>query len=149
MAGTDFVFNNAKGRVRAYAELPNASDALVLVPIETTNIEADSTLKDYDDLSALLAGSSNEQTTIGRKSVTSATITVDDTNDRVDIDVADQTYTGPTGNPVGKFLWCYDSDTGAGTDANIVPMTAHAVSWTPDGNDANIVINAAGIFRAS
>lgn len=149
MAGSDFVFNIAKGKVKYYAELPAASDALILVPIETTSIEADSTLKDHDDLNALIGGTSNEQTTIGRKTISSATVTVDDTNDRVDIDIADQSYTAPTGNAVGKFLICYDGDTGAGTDANITPLTAHAVSWTPDGNDANIVINSAGFFRAS
>lgn len=149
MAGSDLVFNIAKGKVTYYAGLPAAADALILVPIETTSIETDATLKDYDDLAALIAGTSNEQTTIGRKTISSATITVDDTNDRVDIDIADQAYVAPTGNAVGKFLVCYDGDTGAGTDSNITPLTAHAVSWTPDGNDANIVINASGFFRAS
>lgn len=149
MAGVDFVFNIAKGKIKRFAELPETADALLFVLIETTGIEADSTLKDYDDLSALLAGTSNEQINQGRKSVTSATITVDDTNDRVDIDIADQTYTALSGNAVGKILICYDNDTAAGTDVNIVPLTAHAVTLTPDGNDVNVVINAAGFFRAS
>ena len=77
----NFVFNIAKGRLRTYAELAGTNDALILVPIETTGIEADATLKDYDDLAALLAGTSNEQTTAGRKTITAATVTVDDTND--------------------------------------------------------------------
>jgi hypothetical protein len=150
MAGLNFPFNIALGAVKNYAALgEGANDALLLVPIETTGIEADDTLNNYDDLAALLAASNNEQTTIGRKTITSATATVDDTNNRTDIDIADQTYTAPTGNAVGKFLVCYDPDTTGGTDSTVVPLTAHAVSWTPDGNDANIVINAAGFFRAT
>lgn len=149
MAGSDFVFNAVKGRVHTYSLLTAANDALVLVPIETTGIEADDTLNNYRDLEALLAASNNEQTTMGRKSVTNATILIDDTNNRVDIDVADQTYTAASGNAVGKFLWCYDGDTGAGTDVNIFPLTAHACTLTPDGNDVVVQISSAGFFRAS
>lgn len=145
----DFVFNIAKGRVRSYADLSAASDALVFVPIEATGVEADDTLNNYDDLGALLGAANNEQTTMGRKSVTSATITVDDTNNRVDIDVADQTWTAATGNAVSDLLICYDGDTGAGTDSNIVPLTCHDFSVTPDGSDITAVINSAGFFRAS
>jgi hypothetical protein len=145
----DFVFNIAKGKVKYYAELPAASDALIVVPIETSGIEADATLKDYDDLSALLAGTSNEQTTMGRKSITSVTVTVDDTNDRLDVDVADQVWTGATGNAISALLFCYDGDTGAGTDANITPLTKHDFAITPDGSDVTAVIATAGFFRAS
>jgi hypothetical protein len=149
MAGVDFVFNCSLAEVKEYAQLNGASDDLALIPIETTGIEADATLRDYDDVSALLGGSSNEQTTIGRKSWASATITVDDTNNRTDIDLTDHTYTAPTGNAVGKFLWVYRPTGSGGADSTNIPLTAHAVSWTPDGNDTNIVVNAAGIFRAS
>lgn len=149
MSGTDFVFNIAKGKVKYYAELPAAADALVVVAVEAAAIEADATLKDYDDLQTLLAGASNEQVTLGRKTISSVTITVDDTNDRVDIDVADQVWAAAAGNGVGKLLFCYDNDTGAGTDANIVPLTAHSFDITPDGSDVTAQIAAAGFFRAS
>lgn len=149
MAGTDFVFNIAKGKVKYYCELPASADALIVVPLEAAGLEADATLKDYDDLATLLAGSSNEQTTMGRKTLSSATITVDDTNDRVDIDIADLTWTGATGNAIAKLLVCYDNDTGAGTDANIVPLTAHSFDITPDGSDVTAQIAASGFFRAS
>ena len=145
----DFVFNIMKGKFAYYAGLPAASDALILVPIESSGIEADATLKDYDDLSALLGGSSNEQTTFGRKTITSVTVTVDDANERVDVDCADQTWTGATGNAVGALLFCYDNDTGAGTDANIVPGTKHDFAITPDGSDVTAVIASAGFYRAS
>lgn len=146
---SDFVFNIAKGEVKNFCKLAAANDAIVFVPIETTGLEADATLKDYDDLQTLLAGTSNEQTTMGRKTVTSTTITVDDTNDRVDIDIADQTWTGATGNAISAVLLCWDGDTTGGTDANITPLTDHAFVITPDGSDVNLVVAAAGFYRAS
>lgn len=145
----DLVMNIALGKVKYYAELPAASDALVVVPLETTGLEADATLRDHDDLSALLGGTSNEQTTAGRKTITSVTVTVDDTNNRVDIDFADQVWTGLTGNAISALLVCYDGDTGAGTDANITPLTKHDWVVTPDGSDVTAVVATAGFYRAS
>jgi len=146
----DKVMNIALGRIRTYAELPAAADALVVVPLETSGLEADATIVDYDDLASLLGGSSNEQTTAGRKTISaSITVTVDDTNNRLDIDVPDQVWTGLTGNAIGALLVCYDNDTGAGTDSNIVPFSKHDWTITPDGSDVTAVIAAAGLVRAA
>lgn len=146
----NFVFNIAKGRVAYYATLPAASDALIVVPIETTGIEADDTLNNYDDLSALLGAANNEQTTMGRKTVSaSVTVTVDDTNNWVDVDMPDQTWTGATGNAISALLICYDADTGTGTDANIVPLTKHDFAVTPDGSDIVAQIASSGFYRAA
>ncbi len=143
----DFVFNIAKGKVKYYAELPAANDALIVIPLESSGIEADSTLKDYDDVAALLAGTTNEQTTAGRKTITSVTVTVDDTNDRVDIDFADQTWTALTGNAIGALLVAYDPDTTTGTDSTLVPLTKHDFAITPDGSDVTATV--ANFYRAS
>ncbi|TQS30043.1 hypothetical protein [Microbispora sp. KK1-11] len=146
----DWVANIAKGMIKYYASLPATNDALIVVPLEASGLEADSTLKDYDDLASLLAGSTNEQTSLGRKTVNSGiVITVDDTNDRVDIDAPDQVWTSTSGNAVGALLWCYDGDTTAGTDANIVPVSKHDFSFVPDGTDVTAVVAAAGLLRAS
>lgn len=145
----DFVFNIAKGKVAYYSTLPATNDALIVVPIEATGLEADATLKDYDDLAALLAGTSNEQTTIGRKTITSVTVTVDDTNDRVDIDFADPVWTAATGNALGALVICYDADTTAGTDANLIPLTKHDFAVTPNGTDLTGVVATSGLYRAS
>ena len=143
------VFNISKGRFVHYCTLPAASDALIVVPIETTGLEADDTLNNYDDLAALLAAANNEQTTMGRKTVTaSVTVTVDDTNNRVDVDMPDLTWAAATGNAISKLLVCYDADTGAGTDSNIVPMTHHDFVITPDGSDVVAQIDSAGFGRA-
>ena len=146
----NFVFNIAKGRVAYYATLPAASDALIVVPIETTGLEADDTLNNYDNLGALLAGTNNEQTTMGRKTVSaSVTVTVDDTNNWVDVDMPDQTWTGATGNAISALLICYDADTGTGADTDIIPLTKHDFAVTPDGSDIVAQIASSGFYRAA
>jgi hypothetical protein len=151
----NIVFKIAKGRV---VELYNrvksndpANSALVIVPIETTGLEADSVLVDKDDLAAVLAGATNEQTTMGRKTLTDADLATlpapDDTNDRFDISLPTVTWTGATGNPISKLLVCYDSDTTAGTDANIIPLTLFDFAIMPSGADVQMT---GGVFyRAS
>lgn len=137
----NIVFNTALGRLATLAGLPAANDALIMVPIETTGIVADSVMRDYDDLGALLGGASNEQTTMGRKTLASVTATVDDTNDRVNIDCADVTWTAATGNAISAVVICYDPDTTGGTDADLIPLTKHDVTMTPDGSDFTLTIS--------
>lgn len=155
----DIVFNIAKGRVGAYVqqvEDGNPADSrLVVVPIETSGIEADATLGDYDNLSALLAASNNEQTTMGRKYLAASdiTLTVDDTNSRLDIDLSDITWTGATGNAISALLICYIPDGnvsgGVSADTAVIPLTKHDFVVTPDGSDIVAQVNAAGFFRAA
>jgi hypothetical protein len=129
--------------------------ALVVVLLQTA--EADATLEDYDTLSALLAGSNSEAdfTNYARKVLTDSDVaatSVDDTNNRQDADIGDQTYSsagGASNNTLAKLLVCYDSDTTGGTDANIVPLTHHDFVITTDGSDIVAQINAAGYFRAA
>lgn len=143
----DVVFNIALGKVKYYAELPATNDALIVIPLEASGLEADATLKDYDDVAALLAGTTNEQTTAGRKTVTSVSVTVDDTNNRVDIDIADQTWAGLLGNGIGALLIAYDPDTTGGTDSTLIPLTKHDWAITPDGSDVTATIS--NFYRAS
>lgn len=144
------VMNIALGRFAHWATLPAAADAIIAVPLEATGLEADGTLNNYDDLATLLAASNNEQTTIGRKTITaSVTVTIDDTNDWVDVDLPDPVWTAATGNALGKLLFCYDGDTGAGTDANILPLTYHDFAVTMDGSDVTAQLAAAGFARAA
>ena len=155
----DFVFNVAKGRV---AELYNrvdsndpANSALIIVVLATSGLESDATLKDKDTLADVVAGTTNEvtNTNYARKTLTDADLSAfapDDTNDRVDLDIPDQTWTSvAAGDGWSKLLICYDSDTTAGTDANIVPLCAYDFVVTPDGSSITAQINASGFFRAS
>jgi len=137
----NIVFNIALGRLANYTSLPAANDALILVPLEASGLETDAVLRDKDDLAAVVAGTTNEQTTVGRKTLASVTDTVDDTNDRVALDAADVTWTSPTGNAIGAVVICYDPDTTGGTDADLIPLTKHDLAWTPDGNSFTLTIS--------
>jgi hypothetical protein len=145
----NFVFNVAKGKVAYYAGLPGTNDALIVVPIETTGIETDAALIDYDTLDALLTATNNEQVTMGRKTAATVTATVDDTNDWVDVDMADIVWTAATGNAISALVVCYDPDTTVGTDADLIPLTKNDFVVTPNGGDITAQIATAGFFRAS
>lgn len=155
----DFVFNIAKGRV---AELVNRVDsndptnsALVIVAINTT--ATDATLRDLDTLAAVLADADTAEvanTGYARKVLTDADVsalTPDDTNDRMDIDLADFDWGAITDDDVDwtDILICYDPDTTGGTDSNIIPLTCHDYEITIDGSSLVTEINAAGFYRAS
>lgn len=155
----NLVFNIALGRV---AELYNrvdtndpANSALVVMVLATSGIEADATLRDLDTVAALVAGTTNEVTNSGyaRKVLTDADIVAfapDDANDRVDLDIPDQTWTGvAAGDGWNDIVIAYDNDTTAGTDANIIPLTLHDFVLTPDGSDITAQIAAAGFYRAT
>lgn len=148
----DFTFNIAKGKVAYYAGLPAANDALIVLLLQLSNLEADSALETYDDLATLLANPSDEATftNYARKTITSVTVTVDDTNNYVYLDFADQTWTAAgAGQRLGKLLVCYDGDTTGGTDANIIPISAHDFVVTTNGLDLQAVIASGGFIRVS
>ncbi len=154
----DLVLNRGKGRFVELAERVNANDpansVIIVTPIESSGVESDAVLRDKDSLSDLVSGTTNEATTGGwnRKSLDNAagiTVTYDDTNDRVDVDIPDQTWTGVSGNASSDVVCCYDNDSTAGTDANIIVVSLHDFPITPDGSDVTAQIAAAGIWRAS
>jgi hypothetical protein len=144
----DFVFNIAKGREAYYASLPAANDALIVVALQTTGLGTDATLVDDATLTAVLTHAT-EQTTMGRKTLAGVSVTVDNTNDRVDISATNPVWTGATGNPVSKLVVCYDPDTTTGTDADLIPLSAHDFVVTPNGGDVTATISSPGFLRAS
>lgn len=153
----DGVFNIAKGRVvefynRVKSNDPSTSGFILL--LLTVN-EADATLQDYDSLSALLAGSNTEaaHTNYARKVMTDAEIAAlpspDDTNNRYDIDLPDQTWTAlGAGSATTKAIICYAPDTG-GADSTLIPCCHYDFAVTPDGSDVTLQFNASGFFRAA
>jgi hypothetical protein len=144
----DFVFNIAKGRVAEIAALALANDALIAVPVETSGIETDAVLKDKDDLAAVFSGATNEQTTMGRKTLTGVAVTTDDSGDRVLVDFDDITWAAATGNPISAVIIAADLDTTGGADSAIIPLTKHDFVGTPDGNDIVAVVDADGFYDA-
>lgn len=154
---SDSVFNISKGRGTEYVTRVNANDptnSVILIDIlATSGLEADSVLQDVDTFTALVAGTTNFVTQASIRKTLDQTgglvITTDDTNDRVDIDMPDQTWTAvAVGDGWSRLVTGYDSDSTAGTDANVVPWTKHDFVVTPDTSDITAVIPTAGFFRA-
>lgn len=146
----NIVFNIAKGRVaELYRRVENADPAtcaLVVVPIETTGLEADAVLIDADTLAAVLSGATNEQTTMGRRVLTATELVSfpapDDTNNRMEVSLPTTTWAAATGNPISKMLVCYRNAT-ADADTAIVPLTMFDYVATPSGTTIEI---GAGVF---
>lgn len=156
MATAPFVFNIAKGKVNRYADLPLTNDALVLVLLQVTGLQADATLQDYDTLAALIAGGSAECNFTGyaRRVLSGVTVTPDDTANTQSADAADPsgwTNTGGANQGVGAAIICYDDDTTTGTDANLIPLVQLMTGTTSAdvGVPLNPSFNVAGIFTAS
>lgn len=154
----DFVYNQSKGKAAEFAARVNANDpANSVLVIEAINTSAtDATLKDLDTFAAIEAdGNTAEITNSGysRKSLDQSggiTVTIDDTNDRTDVDFPDQTWTAvAAGTAITDVVVGYDSDSTAGTDANIVPVSQHDFAVTPDGSDITMQVATAGFYRAS
>lgn len=155
----DFVANIAKGRV---VELYNrvksndpANSAFIVVVIDAAG-DTDAAMRDRDDLAALLGGTANEVTNTGyaRKTLTDSDLAAlpapDDTNDRYEVDLPDQTWTSvAAGDAWTDLVICYDPDTTAGTDSNIVPLVFLDAVATPNGNNITAQFHANGFFRAS
>jgi len=155
----DFIFNIAKGRV---AELYNrvqtndpTNSALVVVAINTT--ETDDTLGDLDTLAAVLANANTAEVAntgyarIVRTDSDLSALSPDDSNNRMDLDMADFEFGAITDDDVDwtDLILCYDGDTTAGTDANIIPLAQYDFPITIDGSNVTATLNAAGFYRAS
>lgn len=153
----DFVANIGKGRI---AELYNrvksndpAASALILVPLSASGTEAQG--QDLDDLAAVEADANFAERTTGgwvRKTLTDTELAAfpapDDTNNRYAVALPAVTWTTPAAanNTTGLGVF-YDSDTAAGTDANLVFLGHFTFAVTTDGN--NVVLTAGDFFRAT
>ncbi|MGW7198458.1 hypothetical protein [Streptomyces chryseus] len=141
------VTNIAKGRHIHYASVAQAGTGgarLVAVVLEAAGLASDDALQDYDTLAALLAGASNEQTTMGRRALTGTIVAVDDTANEASYRADDLAWTTATGNPTGKIVICFDP-TGGAPDSGLIPLSLHDFAVTPDGTDVIARIHADGI----
>lgn len=136
-----FVFNVSKGRAAHFLDLPGATDGLVIVPLESSGLENQATLTDKGTLSAVLAGTTNEQTSMGRKTVTTVTAGVDNSSDRYTATIPSVTWTGASGNAVGGVVICYAPDTSSGDDSTLVPITYHDWPVAPSGSDLTLTLD--------
>jgi hypothetical protein len=154
MATAQLVFNIAKGKVARYADLPDATDSVILVWLKNANIESDAILKDYDTLAAILAAANDECDFTGytRRTLTGVTATPDDSSDKMVVDATDPasyTNTGAT-QIAGAAIVCYVPSTGA-ADSAIVPLVQLLVGTLSFDQNVliNVAINAAGLYDAA
>lgn len=147
----DFTFNISLGREVEYYQRVDGNDpaaaVLVGMVLRAANIEADTTLKDYDTFAAILAGASDEATNSGysRKTWTDSDLvafTVDDANDRTQLFLPTPiTFaTIGSGDTWAKLVVGYDA---AGTGTTIIPITAHDLLFqgsyvVPNGTNITI-----------
>jgi hypothetical protein len=144
--------NIAKGKFARYAMLPETADALIILILATAGLESDAVLRDYDTVSDILAAANDEATFTGYARVTASgvTVTVDDTNDRTDVDCADPSWSPTTAEAIAKLIIAYDNATGTGTDANVIPLFMDDFALTtPTSGSVTYQVAAAGFARAS
>ena len=142
--------NIAKGKLMRYGMLPEANDAILWVIF--TGSETDANIRDADDLAAVIALSVNEATFTGysRATAASVTVTVDDTNDRTDLDAADPSWSPTTAEAVTRIGAVYDSDTTGGADSAIIPLFVDDFALTtPTSGTVGYTVASGGFARAS
>lgn len=140
----DFLFNIAKGAfVEKFRDSAANGGMLLLIAADT-----DDNMRDTDTLTQLLATSADEATdgSYARKTGLTGTITVDDTNNRVDVDLPDQTWTALAGAAITDLVVFYQE---AAADTTRIPLTLHDFVVSCDGSDVTAVLNASGFARAS
>jgi hypothetical protein len=149
---SDFTFNVSLGREVEYYQRVDGNDpstaTLTGEVLRAAAIEADTVLKDYDTLSAILAAANDEATNSGyaRKDWSDsdlAAYTVDDANDRTQLFLPTPiTFaTIGSGDVWAKLLVCYNPT--AGADSTIIPITAHDLLYqgsyvVPNGSNITI-----------
>lgn len=152
----DSVFNISKGKVNEYWDRVDGNDpansAIIAVAFNSTATHA--TIRDLDTLAAIEADANTAEITnsgYARVVLTDASVAataVDDTNDRRDATVpAIALGSIVVGTAITHIAICYDPDTTAGTDSNIIPLTWHDYAITPDGSA--ITIPTGVFYRAS
>jgi hypothetical protein len=140
----DFIFNISKGAfIEKVRDSGSALLMLLLIAADT-----DDAMRDTDTVTALLATGANEATdgSYARKTGITGTITVDDTNNRVDLDIPDQTFTALAGSAITDAVIAFEE---AAADGTRIPLSLHDFAVTPDGSDVTAVVNASGIARAA
>lgn len=143
---TDFIFNAAKGSAAEKAR----NDATKFGVLLLKTVESDALMKDRATVADLVANSTEANfTNYARKVSLTATLTVDYTNDRADIDLADQTWVsagGALNNTLIKAVVFHDPD---GDDATAVPISGLDFAGVTDGSNLVWQLSAAGFYRAA
>ena len=152
----DFVFNIAKGRAAELYNRVDANDASTaeLYVMAFDSGATDATLRDLDTVALIESDASTAEATnsgYSRKVLTDADLVAfapDDTNDRVDLDIPDQTWTAVAAGTNWTDI-CIAYGLNGGADSAKVPLTWHDFVVTPGGSDIVMQVAATGFFRAA
>lgn len=152
----DFTFNLVHGKVAAYfdrALTPNFTNvAYVISDAElaagaSLDTKTDS-IRDADTWAAVKT-IQGQVTTLGEKTLSGITVTVDDSTNQVRIDCDDWQYANATaGSKTGAIVMCA-KPTGSPTDAQIVPLLAFKYEETTTGSTLNILVPTGGFWSAA
>lgn len=147
------VANISKGRVVSYAAtVQGGSGTIHAIPLKSSGIVSDDALQDYDTVDALLAGATDENTTMGRKALSGVTVTVNDTTNVASVDATDPSWTSGemagAGGGVAKLCLAY-TPSGGSADTDRIPLVYLDCAVTPDGNAFTYVFDASGWYTSS
>lgn len=162
---SQFTFNVSLGREVEFFNRVLYSDppysAFTLVVLANSGLEADSALRQYDTLAAILAASNNEVTNVNYARIELdyydlSAYTVDDDLSQILLELPTQTYIDiAAGDLWRKLVICYDEDTTGGTDADLIPVTAQDIldqntgqAVIPNGNDIILAWPAGWLYAS-
>jgi hypothetical protein len=154
----NITFNRSLGKIHQYAENvdSNTPAASVLRMFALVSTDTDNTTRDLATMTitGLLALSLTAEATnsgYANQVLTDANVTVDidDTNDRVDIQFGDVTFSSVVGGDNWTHIVIGYDDTGADNDGLTIPLTRHDFVVTPNGGDITANDAADGFWSSS
>jgi hypothetical protein len=153
---SDLLCNRAKGRFVEWHHRVDQGDPadsrLYWIPISAGSV-TDAQLRDADTFADMVTLGVTERTANGwnRKTLTAsdlASLSPDDTNDRMDVDAPDPVWTSVSTDAVTDLVLCYAS-VATPTNSQLVPIGVWDFAVSPSGGDVTAQLNAAGYGRAS
>lgn len=158
----DISFNIAKGRIvelwRRVKVGDPANARLVVVVLSATGLEPDATLMDRATLAAIFAAGNTEATNTGYSPQVLAALDLpafpppDNTANAYELPLPNIVWppVAPDGTgAMGKLIVAYDPDITGGTDADVIPLTAHDFPVLPVGDPLVATFAPGGLFFTS
>lgn len=145
----NILFDFAKGRWVEKYLLPVGGDNIIVVLLQSSGLQSDSSLGDYSDLHTLLASNAEATfTNYGRivLSGVSITVSVNTGTGITTVDIPDEVWNsagGATNNTLGALLTCYRK---ISTDADtaILPVSKHDFTASTTGGNLTAAVPSIG-----